>query len=108
MKVIQLVTMVALALGLTQMAYANHNGTDGKHCDRKHAMQDADANKDGTVSHDEFTAAHQKMADEMFTKMDANSDGKIDQVERQAMKDKMGKNCKMKGHNMHEMEGAPK
>ena len=108
MKVIQLVTVVALALGLSQMAYANHEGADGKHCDRKHTMQDADANKDGAVSHDEFTAAHQKMADEMFAKMDANNDGKIDQAERQAMKGKMGKNCKMKYHKMHEMEGAPK
>jgi hypothetical protein len=106
MKIIQFVMVAALALGLSQMAYANHDGTDGKHCDHKHAMQDADSNKDGAVSHDEFTTAHQKMADEMFTKMDANKDGKIDQTERQDMKGKMGKNCKMKGHKM-DMKAKP-
>jgi Ca2+-binding EF-hand superfamily protein len=107
MKIIQIVTITALALGLSQMAYANHDGTDGKHCDHKHTMQDADTNKDGAVSHEEFTANHQKMADEMFAKMDANNDGKIDQAERQAMKDKMGKNCKMKDHKMHDMDQEP-
>lgn len=95
MKILQLLAVAALALGLTQMAYAEHNGKDGKHCDRKHAMQDADTNNDGAVSHDEFNAQHQKMADEMFTKMDANKDGKIDLAERDAMKSKMGKRCKI-------------
>jgi hypothetical protein len=92
MKILQLVAMAALALGLTQMAYANHDGKDGMHCDRKHAMEDADTDKDGTVSHDEFTAAHQKMADEMFTMMDTNKDGK------------MGKKCNMKDHKMGDMK----
>jgi hypothetical protein len=104
MKILQLVAMVVLALGLTQMAYANHEGKDGMHCDRKHTMEDADTNKDGAVSHDEFTAAHQKMADEMFTKMDINKDGKIDQAERDAMHSKMGKKCNMKDHKMGDMK----
>ncbi|MEQ1487879.1 MAG: EF-hand domain-containing protein [Methylotenera sp.] len=110
MKITQIVTMIALALGLSQLAYAEHEGADGKVCEHKHGMQAADANKDGAVSRDEFMAAHQKMADGMFTKMDANNDGKIEQAERQAMKDKMGKDCKMKHHKKHEMHGetAPK
>jgi hypothetical protein len=104
MKILQLVAVMTLALGLTtQIAYANHDGKDGKHCDRKHAMEDADSNKDGAVSHDEFNAQHQKMADEMFTKMDANKDGKIDQAERDAMHSKMGKKSNMKDHKMDDM-----
>lgn len=103
MKILQIAVVAALALGLTQMAYANHDGKDGMHSDHMHAMQDADTNKDGVISHDEFTAAHQKMADEMFAKMDTNKDGKIDQAERDAMKEKMGKHCKMKGHKMEDM-----
>ena len=103
MKILQIVAVAALTLGLTQMAYANHDGKDGMHCDRKHAMQDADTNKDGAISHDEFTAAHQKMADEMFAKMDTNKDGKIDQAERDAMKEKVGMHSKMKDHKMEDM-----
>ena len=90
MKITHIVAMAALALGLTQLAYANHDGKDGGHCDRKkHGMQDADANKDGAISRDEFMSQHQKMADEMFAKMDANKDDKIDQAERDAMKARM-------------------
>ncbi len=101
MKVLHIVAVAALALGLTQMAYANHDGKDGS-CDRKkHGMMDSDANKDGAISRDEFMSGHQKMADEMFTKMDANKDGKIDQAERDAMK------AKMKDHKMGDMDHGP-
>ncbi|MDI1310005.1 MAG: EF-hand domain-containing protein [Methylotenera sp.] len=103
MKTLKIIAMAALTLGLTQMAYADHHGKDGMHGDRSHAMENADTNKDGAISHDEFTAAHQKMAETMFTKMDANKDGKIDKAERDAMKEKMGDHCKMKGHKMDEM-----
>lgn len=108
MKSIQIVAMVALALGFSQMAYADHLGADGKRCEHKHGLQEVDANKDGMLSRDEFTAAHQKMADEMFTKMDANNDGNIDQTEQKARKDEMGKNCKMQEHKMHKMEDSAK
>jgi hypothetical protein len=102
MKVLHIVAVTALALGLTQMAYANHDGKEGSHCDRmKHNMTDADTNKDGAISKDEFMSHHQKMADEMFTKMDANKDGKIDQAERDAMK------AKMKDHKMGDMDHGP-
>jgi hypothetical protein len=100
MKILQFAAVVALALGLTQVAYANHHEKDGTHCTRGSHVQDADANKDGTVSHDEFNSQHKKMADEMFTKMDTNKDGKIDQAERDGMKDKMGKKCNLKDRKM--------
>jgi len=102
MKILQLLAVAALSLCLTQMAYANHHEKDGMHCTRNSQMQNADANKDGAVSHDEFNAQHQKMADEMFTKMDSNKDGKIDQAEREAMHGKMGKKCNMNDHKMYD------
>lgn len=104
MKVLQIVAAAALALGLSQIAYANHDGKDGMHCTRSNNMQDADTNNDGAISRDEFNAQHQKMADEMFAKMDTNKDGKIDQAEREAMHGKMGKKCNMKDHKMGDMK----
>ncbi len=104
MKITHIVTATALALGLAQLAYANHHGGDGKSCDRKHhGMQDADTNKDGAISRDEFMSSHQAMADKMFAKMDANKDGKIDQAERDAMKAKMQEH-----HKDHEMKQEAK
>ncbi len=90
MKLVQIAAMATLTLGLTQLAYANHHeGADGKHCARaKHSMQDSDTNKDGAISRDEFMGARQTRAEKHFAKMDANSDGKIEQAERDAMKAK--------------------
>jgi hypothetical protein len=100
MKISHFVAMAALALGLTGLAYADHHGEDGKHCDRKkHDMMDSDANKDGAISKDEFMASHQARADKMFAKMDANNDGKIDQAERDATKAKWKEH-----HKDHEMK----
>lgn len=89
MKIIHIITAAALALGLSQLAYANHHeGADGKACThKKHGMmQDADTNKDGAISRDEFMSSHQARAEKHFAKMDANNDGKIDQAEKDAMK----------------------
>ena len=59
MKVLQIVTMATLTLSLTQLAYAKHDGADGKHCaHKKHSMQYSDTNKDGAISRDEFMSAH--------------------------------------------------
>jgi Ca2+-binding EF-hand superfamily protein len=102
MKIIRIVTIAILALGLSQLAYADEtNGKQGEHM--KHGMQDADTNKDGVISRDEFMAAHQAMAEKMFDKLDTNHDGKIDQAERDAMKAKMHEY-----HEKHEMENETK
>ena len=103
MKFFKTLAAVVLSLGLIQIAHANHDGKNGMHCDHKSMMEDADTNKDGVISHDEFNAAHQKKTDEMFAKMDTNKDGKIDKAEQDAMKDKMSKHCKMKDHKMDDM-----
>lgn len=50
---------------------------------------DADTNKDGKISRDEFFAAQEKRIEAMFKRMDTNADGFIDQAEKQASKDKM-------------------
>jgi Ca2+-binding EF-hand superfamily protein len=90
MKILHIVATTALALGLSQLAYANHHeGADGKKCEyKKHGMMDNDTNKDGAISKDEFMSGHQARADKKFAMMDANKDGKIDQAERDAMKAK--------------------
>jgi Ca2+-binding EF-hand superfamily protein len=103
MKILLIITAAALALGLAQIAYAATSDADGKHCVHKmhahHDIMDADANKDGVISRDEFMSAHQARAEKHFAKMDANNDGKIDQTERDAMKAKWKEH-----HQEHEME----
>lgn len=102
MKIFKIITMAILTIGLSHTAYADHHGKDGMHGDRSHDMENADTNKDGAISHEEFTAAHHKMAETMFSKMDTNKDGKIDKAERDAMKAKMGDHCNMKDHKMND------
>jgi Ca2+-binding EF-hand superfamily protein len=96
MKLSQGLMAVALVFGSAQLAYANYHETSAKHCQR-HGLQDADANKDGTISHEEFTEAHKARSEKMFETLDANHDGKLDEAESKAGKGKMGDRCKMKG-----------
>lgn len=76
-----------LLCGFALTANAEHEDGHAK-CERKHSWQDADKNKDGAVSKDEFMASHQERAEKMFTKLDANKDGKVDQAERKEMKNR--------------------
>lgn len=48
-----------------------------KACEGKCGLSMADANKDGKISKQEFVQRH----DDMFTQMDANQDGFVDQTE---------------------------
>jgi EF hand len=109
MKITYIVATVALALGLSSLAYAKHDGKDDGHCDRKkHGMMDSDTNKDGAISRDEFMSGHQARADKMFAKMDANKDGKVDQAERDAMKAKWKEHHESgEPHKSGEMEHGP-
>lgn len=89
MKILQIAAIATLTLGLTQLAYAKHDGADGQHCAHKrHGMQDSDTNKDGVISRDEFMSSRQARAEQHFAKLDTNKDGKIEQAERDAMKAK--------------------
>jgi uncharacterized membrane protein YebE (DUF533 family) len=105
MKITNLVLTLTLAFGLSQLAYAKHDGKEGGHCShKKHSMQDADVNKDGKISRDEFMTQHQTRANEMFAKLDANKDGNIDQAERDAMKAKWKEHHNSDNHNTGLME----
>lgn len=96
MKISYILVVLLLTLSMGKFAYADHHES-GEHCTRHHGMEWADANKDGAVSHEEFTAAHTARAEKMFEKLDVNKDGKIDDTERTTGKSKMGEHCKMKG-----------
>lgn len=89
MKKLHLALLAALTLGLSGVAYADHHckkNCDDKHCDhKKHHLLEADTNKDGVISREEFNSAHQARADKMFNALDSNKDGKVNATERKAM-----------------------
>jgi Ca2+-binding EF-hand superfamily protein len=78
---------VFLILGLSQLALANHHDGESGNCKKmmqeKKSMQEMDTNKDGVVSHDEFTTANLARIEKTFTHIDANGDGKLDNEEQQ-------------------------
>jgi hypothetical protein len=86
-----IVGITALMLGLSQLAFANHHdGEDGgckKMMQEKSGMLDMDLNKDGAVSHDEYTAASLERAEKTFEHIDANNDGKLDDEEQHIAKE---------------------
>ncbi len=96
MKTLHIITISSLLLGLSQIANADHH--EGGHHDHvaahKHSWMDADTNKDGVVSKDEFMAKHQERAEKMFSKLDANNDGKVDEAEKKAMHAKCDRHSK--------------
>lgn len=95
MKSFKILAISSLLLGLAHTAYADHQ--DGHHDHtgaHAHSWQDADANKDGVVTKEEFMAKHQQRAEKMFSKLDANNDGKVDEAERKAMHDKCERHAK--------------
>jgi len=95
MKTLQILAVSSLLLGLVQTANADHHEMGGDHAEAQmHSWQDADTNKDGAVSKDEFMAKHQKQAEKMFLKLDANKDGKVDEAERKSMHDKCERHAK--------------
>ncbi len=95
MKTLKFLAISSLLLGLTQAAYAAHDGTDhDKMASHHHSWQDADTNNDGVISKEEFMAKHQQRAEKMFTKLDTNKDGKVDAAERKAMHDKCERHTK--------------
>ena len=73
----------------------------GGHMGGRMMMQMADANKDGAISREEFTAAHARM----FDMADANKDGQLTAAERKAhhaqMRQKMGGKAAQHDHTAH-------
>ena len=110
------------SISRSEFEAAHQNGPDGPGgqdgMKREHGKHDgkigmmmmhmADANKDGTVTRDEFLAA----AGKHFDMMDANKDGKLTKEERQAGHQKMrgmmgGKRVGPGGHAGHDMGDMP-
>ncbi len=90
MKTLQILATSVLLLGLVQTANADypmmhHEGP------YTHSWQDADTNNDGVVTKEEFMAKHQERAEKMFSRLDANKDGKIDETERKTMRNRCDK-----------------
>lgn len=79
---IALVAISALTAGL---AFAD----DAQKSDRHMHELKADTNGDGVITHDEFKAQNDKMAEEHFKRMDTNGDGKIDPAEKKAFHERV-------------------
>jgi len=95
MKTLQILAISSLLLGLSQTAIADHHEMNHDHAGAHgHNWENADTNKDGVVSKDEFMVKHQQRAEKMFSKMDANKDGTVDEAERKTMHDKCDRHAK--------------
>ena len=80
-------TLIATCFLLcANFAQANHHEAGHEGCkDMKNmdfSMKDMDADKDGSISKDEYAAAAQGDVDKNFKHLDANSDGKLDAKEQ--------------------------
>jgi Ca2+-binding EF-hand superfamily protein len=87
MKIKYLVSTLSILgmLGVTT-AYAHD---DQNHERAKEAFEQADTNKDGKISYEEFRIAHEKRLEAIFKKMDTDGDGFIDEAERKDFHEKM-------------------
>lgn len=94
MKTLQILAISSLLLGLAQTANADHHEAGDHHAAHGHSWLDADENKDGVVSKEEFMAKHQQRAEKMFSKLDTNNDGKVDDAELKAMHAKCERHAK--------------
>jgi hypothetical protein len=88
--------MSAVLASVSFTSFANHH-EGGNHESEKHEM-DADANKDGKISFEEFKAAREKHMEEHFKRRDTNHDGFIDESEKAAAKANWKKHHKMDKH----------
>ena len=100
MKNTLLMTILLSGLALSTFnVYADHH--EGGADESEKQEMDADANKDGKVSFDEFKAAREKNMEEHFKRRDTNHDGFIDAAEKADAKaswkkhHKMGEKCQM-------------
>ncbi|HSH72387.1 MAG TPA: hypothetical protein VK974_04950 [Methylophilaceae bacterium] len=77
---------IVLAMLATGQALAEDAAPDSAGSVRE---SQADTNKDGKISYDEFKASHEKRLEAQFKRMDINGDGFVDEAERQTVHDKM-------------------
>lgn len=100
------IALLGLVIGLFAFAQAYAEDAAPNSCHHMHGMN-ADTNKDGKISHDEFMAASQKRSEEHFKRMDTNGDGFIDQAERKAAFEKMRQH-RQEWRENHPEPDAPK
>lgn len=90
MKKTTLLFVITCAVGISQLAYANHH-EEGKSMDSgkcegmshgSFSISGLDANKDGDISKAEYLDGDQSNSEKVFKHIDANSDGKLDQSEQ--------------------------
>lgn len=97
-------TLIALFISgafatMSFSALADHH-EGGKPETEKNEME-ADTNKDGKISFDEFKTAREKHMEEHFKRRDTNGDGFIDEKEKAQAREKMkkmgkgGERCEM-------------
>ncbi|MEZ5386618.1 MAG: EF-hand domain-containing protein [Prosthecobacter sp.] len=67
----------------------------------------ADTDNDGKISKDEFASMGRKESDERFSRMDANSDGFVDQEEIGKISQMMRRGAEGQGQGMRRPEGGP-
>lgn len=100
------IALLGLTIGLFAFAQAYAEDTPSESSHHEHWMN-ADTNKDGKISHDEFMAASQKRSEEHFKRMDTNGDGFIDQAERKVAFERMRQH-RQEWREHHAEPDAPK
>lgn len=98
------ITATIAAFGMANV-YANEAGNEaGSHKSDHHLK--SDVNQDGKVSYEEFRTVGEKRMERHFKHMDANSDGFIDQSEKQAIRDRWSEKRKIKGERCQKPDSA--
>lgn len=84
-----------------------HDGPGGPGGRGAKMFQDADANKDGFLTKEEMTAAHEKRMDRMFTDLDTDKDAKLSKPELEAGRAKMKEKMKDRWKDHKDGEDRP-
>lgn len=108
MKKVMMIGAAILALQAVP-ALAQTDAAPAKDGGKHHGkmFEEADADKDGTVSKSEFKDSADKRAEKKFDSIDANKDGKVTKEELKAHHDAM--KAKWDKHKMNKKpDGAPK
>ncbi len=98
-KILSISLPAVLLLALQGAAWAEEPPAPPPGGDHQGMIEQADTNKDGKVSFDEFKTFHDAKMQEMFKKLDTNGDGFVDKEEarkareglREKMRDRMEK-----------------
>ena len=90
MKKISLLLIALFCIALSPLTYANHHeaveSTNEKKCEGitngSFSISGLDANKDGTITKEEYLSGDNTNSEIIFKHIDANGDGQLDQAEQ--------------------------